>query len=111
MKPFVRKWGHEMLRWPPRFTVRTLTIAVTLLCVYFGTWELTKGFGVMTSEQVLADYEASHGLLNAAITAPVEDSPMPFLIRRTVYGYMHGECEYYLWFFGARVNLSGLASG
>jgi hypothetical protein len=30
-----------MMKFRPRFTVRTLAIVVTLACAYFGAWEAT----------------------------------------------------------------------
>ena len=32
-----------MMRFRPRFTLRTLAIVVTLICAYFGAWEFTRG--------------------------------------------------------------------
>jgi hypothetical protein len=33
-------------RWLPRFSIRTLIGIVTLICLFFGSWELTKTIGV-----------------------------------------------------------------
>ena len=33
-------------RWRPRFSIRTLVIVVTLVCVYFGCWKLTGDYAV-----------------------------------------------------------------
>ena len=39
-----------MMRFRPRFTVRTLAIFVTLVCAYFGAWEATKRYGIPGSK-------------------------------------------------------------
>jgi hypothetical protein len=89
----------------PQFSARTFAIFVSLICFYFGMWELTKRSGVCDTQTLLQEYDDAGYPVVAAITPPVETSPMPFVIRRTVYGYMDARWEYYIWFFGCRVKL------
>ena len=76
-------------RWRPRFSVRTLVVLVTLVCSYFGCWEVTKSRGVR---------DVRRGV-----------SPMPFIVRvdmDSVIGsasyvdVAYRERSYYFWFFG-----------
>lgn len=90
----------------PRFSIRSLAIAVTLVCVYFGTWEMTKRWGVTGSQQILDEYQRSGILLPASISPPLEDSPMPFVVRRIDFtSEFSAASRFYLWIFGARVEL------
>ena len=89
----------------PRFSVRTLAVFVTLICVYFGCWEATKRWGVTPTQQILAEYEQSGILLHASISPPMENAPMPFVIRRVEFGDFHASSRFYLWFFGLRIEL------
>jgi hypothetical protein len=41
-------------RWWPRFSARTLTILVTLICAYFGAWEATKRHAARAGSLVLS---------------------------------------------------------
>lgn len=41
--------------WRPRFSLRTLGILFTLVCLYFGCWAATKRAGVQSIEQLLDD--------------------------------------------------------
>lgn len=84
-------------RWRPRFSVRTLLIFVSLACIYFGCWELTKRQGC--------------GQL------PNASSPMPLIIRSDDYrtsgvnmgmvtARVHWPCRnYYLWLFGPKIRI------
>ena len=80
-------------RWRPRFSVKTLVIVVTLVCCYFGTWELTKR-GLPSLDQ------------SARPT-----SPMPFVVAGdyfTVSGNRQLSRQgrtYYFWFFGYVLKL------
>lgn len=40
-------------RWLPRFSIRTLIGIVTFVCLFFGSWELTKTVGVRAVETQL----------------------------------------------------------
>jgi hypothetical protein len=86
----------------PQFSMRTLAIVVSAICVYFGAWEMTKRLGVRDTTHLLQEYADNGRVIVAAITPPAEESPMPFVIRRAEYGYMSGTYQYYLWFFGFR---------
>jgi len=35
-----------MKQWRPKFSLRTLAVVVTLVCVYFGCWEATNTWGI-----------------------------------------------------------------
>jgi len=113
-----------MNHWRLRFSLRTLTIAVTLICLYFGAWELTKRYGV---KRPLGVTRTSHSaIINvAAGSVPPEnitvssDSPAPFIVSCCVYHFeyvakfsqakqysvVNGPVHYYIWLFGAEFKL------
>jgi hypothetical protein len=75
-----------VMRFLPRFSIRTLAIFMTLVCAYFGSWEATKqgGKGVTYSHDLV--------------------SPMPFILYDEVYlippappQKVHR--QYFFWFF------------
>ena len=96
-------------RWRPRFSLRTLVVLVTLVCGYFGCWEITKRFGI--SDIVHRDY-VLHGLsddeeLQVVKTLSLEgvvSSPSPFVVSNQTTFNRHfpftGGRIYYFWFFG-----------
>ncbi|HUG67861.1 MAG TPA: hypothetical protein VMM76_08915 [Pirellulaceae bacterium] len=110
-------------RWRPRFSVRTLAIVVTLVCVYFGLWEITKRWGVPE----LDEYSHYNWIYGANSTAPLivtidEGYAGP---NETVVEVMNQSLEetgnfgfggppesrrsYYLWLFGPRIRLTHTA--
>src|SRR5688500_8839522 len=95
--------------WRPRFSVRTLTIVVTLICAYFAAWEATKRYGVTEDHYQFSNLDSWVG---------DEQSPMPFVISRcetpamTVEQFMNPRFltpsprrRYYLWIFGPKIKL------
>jgi hypothetical protein len=86
-------------RWRFRFSVRTLTIAVTLICVYLSCWGLTKRYGLQPAEKDRLDFRTDdHGMVYTRVSKVVDSSPLPFVIHRSTFG---GEKHrYFLWFFG-----------
>jgi hypothetical protein len=82
-------------RFRPRFSIRTLIILVTLVCVYFASWSATNRLGC---DQVLGQHWDD---VNA-------ESPMPFVVVRKVSisslesGVFRWDTRrtYYFWFFG-----------
>ncbi len=84
----------------PRFSVRTLAIFVTLVCVYFGAWEATKRYGPRSiSDDVLV----------------LEEPPAPFIVRGYLLEYQPmtslsdirilATRRYYIWLFGPTIKL------
>ena len=103
--------GTNPKRWRPGFSLRTLVIFVTLVCVYFGAWEATKTFGVPAVEEFAVK---GHGEFGRRIADP--HSPMPFCVHVTRHRLdypspaggglmMRYYRRYYLWFFGLIVHL------
>ncbi len=82
----------------PRFSLRTLLVLVTLVCVYFGCWEITKRYGVPAVDSM------DNGILVS--------SPMPFVVGcYRLYDKYYGRHdkwefrrEHYLWIFGFSVR-------
>ena len=68
-------------RWRPRFSVRTLAIIVTLVCVYLGLWEATKKWG-------------------CSAVGSFASSPAPFVVADEDPFRYTAEVErvYYLWY-------------
>src|SRR5262245_57633513 len=46
--------GYTMKLWRPRFSLKTLLILVTFVCVYFAAWEVTKRQGVKAHSELPA---------------------------------------------------------
>jgi hypothetical protein len=98
----------KRFRWPLRFSVRTLGIVVTLVCIYFGLWEATKRYGVV--EESKAEFRSAPPATNGkhwqliVVESGGESSPMPLVIRRNA---EHGDekSQYYLWLFGPKIKL------
>ena len=110
-----------MIRWRPTFSVRTLVIAVALLCVYFGAWEITKKYGVREPDQFI--YVTTGRLfLEGDIQIHVLEagSPLPFVVWQNEIELLHKQehpdyasyrqptrisRRYYLWMFGWTAQL------
>ena len=87
----------------PLFSVRTLTLVVTLVCAYFGAWEATKRYGI---EQHSYDSSPAPFLVfhddfffpfsanSVKATPPRSGSGEPTFIR-----------SYSVWLFGSRIKL------
>jgi hypothetical protein len=91
---------HEKLkRWRPQFSIRTLVIAMTLVGLYFGSWELTEhwGIGLVAPETRKTDLVTTR-------TRPFDSAPAPFVVSRERYYGMPPKAgdyrEYHIWFFG-----------
>jgi hypothetical protein len=87
-----------MKLWRPRYSVRTLAILVTLVCAYFGAWEITKSYGV----PVIQQSPVSFPIITEAL------SPMPFVIRQHEVDAAFSTVimqRYYLWIFGVKIAL------
>src|SRR5689334_13207029 len=65
---------RDYLHFRPRFTLRTLAIAPTLVCAFLGAWEATKKAGPM--------YQTAPLLYHGTEMGGIESwaSPMPLLI-------------------------------
>jgi hypothetical protein len=93
------------MRFRPRFSVRTLAIFVTLVCVYFAAWEATKTSGVI---DILPSAPSHENLI----------SPIPLVLSRDVNGernywrdsntYVsqgYVRRQYFIWLFGPIIKL------
>lgn len=96
-----KNWnGRSWLRRRPRFSLRTLVIAMTIACFYFGCWPVTATTGVRDVEKQL-----NRGKWPVVSAIP----KAPFLLsfhRITVLSPPNQapqtveEYGYYVWFFG-----------
>jgi hypothetical protein len=112
-----------MIRFRPRFSVRTLAIFVTLVCAYFGAWEATKRYGVFDLLNPTMPDSGYFEMYDVPFHARV---PVPFLIasdqvkgHRSSSGTPGTRIEladdfidgsfikrtYYLWLVGPRIKL------
>jgi hypothetical protein len=113
-----------MNRIRPRFSVRTLAIFVTLVCVYFGAWEVTKKYGVERTPGVTKTKHSAIISVSADSVPPetitvASESPAPFIVSRCLYHFeyvaksqqakqysvVNGPVHYYVWLFGAQFKL------
>jgi hypothetical protein len=87
-------------RWRPRFSVRTLVIIVTLVCLYAASWGPTKTRG---TQEVLHREDTS---LTARAIAPLLISIDEEHVSHDVFAdgscqfWTEGHRSYYFWFFG-----------
>jgi hypothetical protein len=106
--------------------VRSLIVAVTLVCAYFGAWEATRRYGpssvcrAIENEYGLDGYREADGTMvfdayveanEFFVNVTTGDAPFPFLVSLKAYkigppnpddGYhFSNPCRrYYLWLFG-----------
>lgn len=110
----------------PRFSLRTLFLGVTIICVYLGLWSMTSIWGTtdVVNSCRLASGESEHvdfDPFDGSATRPEPkgawhyvraSSPGPFLVRVDAsFRPGQGSCGmservYFLWFFGGKVPLS-----
>jgi hypothetical protein len=93
------KQHDQAKRWRPRFSVRTLAIFVTLVCVFFGCWEATKEWGVRDVLRFQHGGQVGNG---KAVAPPVVASQQELMaVNRGEAGWVHvSTCYYHFWFFG-----------
>ena len=82
----------KVKRWRPKFSVRTLAILLTLVCVYLACWGPTKTRGRAQVEKVAKLWSADSSAIAPLIVA-VEGTK--FVARVQV-----RQRRYYFWFFG-----------
>jgi hypothetical protein len=89
-------------RWLPRFSIRTLIGIVTLVCLFFGGWELTKKVGIRAVETQLEASDMNPSGLSAQA---------PFLVSAYEYRIPAGSLphpplrRHHLWLVVATVRL------
>src|SRR5688500_4247346 len=64
-----------------RFTLRSLAIVVTLVCAYFGSWPLTRKYGVPQYIPIIPRWQTKKEYLANA------DSPAPLIVRQDFIGF------------------------
>lgn len=94
------------MKFRPRFSIRTLGIFVTLVCAYFGTWEVTKKFGVPKTP-IKVDSDGGM-IVDAGSTIPFviwqDETDNGFIgVNRLV--FINPKRCFYIWVFGARIKL------
>jgi hypothetical protein len=92
---------------PRRFSLRLLLLAVTLACVYLGTWQATAMFGVDDVSKRLAD-ENSGAFVPVVYKAPLLVASEHYAVSMGAHGEpseAHTRVDYYFWFAGWTVRL------
>ena len=97
-----RKWS--------RFSVRSIFVAMALVCIYFGLWQATQTVGVtavlrLEPEGELASPTSSLMPLVVRRYHTAGSSPMPLVVRRYHIYEGPGATTYYLWLLGPIVRL------
>ena len=107
------------MKFRPQFSVRTLAIVVTLVCLYFGAWDLTKRWGIPDNTVEMPGYvvrQPTTGRLihtkDSGVAAVVTaGSPAPFVIWTEELwvdantGNIKHVMRHYIWLFGPEVML------
>src|SRR5689334_4890285 len=90
-----------------QFSLRTLVILMTLVCVYFASWQATTTFGARRVVQVLHDSPLRE---DEDIRYPPWDvtTPMPFVVGTTEWSkYNSSSCfvrRHCVWFLGLTIR-------
>lgn len=91
-------------RFRPRFTIRTLTIVVTLVCVYAACWGPTKTWGVRDVATKMQNTRETEPVAPLILTAE-HGSWVDVGDQRSVWIRPLSRRRYYFWFFGFVVKL------
>ena len=93
---------------PSRFSLRALTIFITLACIYLGAWQATKHWGIPQIRESLS---------SAGSGVEIIESPAPFLVYTVGGRFVDGTnlgsywnveerfSQYSLWLFGLTLEL------
>lgn len=84
-----------------RFSLRTLGIFVTLVCLYFGIWELTKNYAIDINRHAIPYRWENDDVL-------IVNAPMPFVMKSMAVpnqGRFRLVERYYLWLLGPTLQL------
>ncbi len=105
-------------RWRPRFSVRTLVVLVTLVCLYAACWGPTKTRGVAdvarhvngAEEEGLSTVEEKYAAAIRMLSKgggwrPSATLPLVVGINETRPPFVNTNRAYYFWFFGYVVLL------
>ena len=96
-------------RFRPRFSVRTLAIFVTLVCMYFGAWEATKRYGVPKTPLRLADLPyIDHAEAPMPLIVFQDEFDSASLVRSDLGNIGHlliPRRRFYIWLFGPKIKL------
>src|SRR5687767_5305396 len=99
-----------IMKYRPRFSVRSLAIVVTLVCAYFGAWEATKRHvDSIKQPEPRVRFITSDGRVFPYGISQV-DAPLPFIVARTEchitpYRDTLPRRQYYLWLLGPTIKL------
>jgi len=86
-------------RWRPRWSVRILLIAITLICAYLACWGPTKKYGVEDAvTRIYENVDSSH-LGSAVVPLVVSVDNYEFTSPPDMVWIRYTRC-YYFWFFG-----------
>jgi hypothetical protein len=102
-----------------RFSLRTLGIVITLICVYFGPcWKATERWGAVERPEIRRIFDGGNGTQGVYIREDYDPiySPLPFVVVRRVVEIEMGTgpkvrdldrryIGYYFWFFGLTFKL------
>lgn len=86
-----------MNRFRPRFTVRSLAIFVTFVCVYLGAWEATKRYGLPNGMEATSPFPL--------IVVQTEFVEIPRVRLADPYSDYLLTKQVYLWLFGPKIKL------
>lgn len=101
------------MKFRPRFSVRTLAIFVTLVCVYFAAWGPTNKFAAGIGIPGYTGYGAQRppNVVGPRYSITIQaDAPLPLVIGQDDIDYdettktFKTTRRYYLWLFGPKIN-------
>jgi hypothetical protein len=91
----------------PRFSLRTLAIAVSIICAYFGAWEATSKWGLPERDKPPFDDMYRHPFARKFVLYAYNPSAVaPFVVRFDENAPRSVRTKvYYVWLFGLRAKL------
>jgi hypothetical protein len=94
-----------VMRFRPRFSIRTRAIFVTLVCCYFGAWEATKRYGMPREVHQYGRKSYCDPFWRDTYSSDEPTALMPFVVRYGDGADIEFRWGYYLWLFGPQVRL------
>ena len=97
-----------VMKFRPRFSVRTLAIFVTLVCAYFGAWEAADTYGIKRSKHPRGWDGDGIGNIKLPYFAGDVRAIMPLIVSAEELRFFEDPSHtkhYYLWLFGPTIKL------
>lgn len=100
----VRSMASRILKWPPRFSLRSLLLLTAIVAAYLGCWTPTKTRGVRDVERRFNESQVTRIAMQTEAYLPLiialDDSVAVYVDPRSNDALVIAHRNYYFWFFG-----------